>query len=292
MKSSLHTHSGQFCLHAIPNTTLEQVVQEAIRKGFTTFGLSEHVPRTRTKDLYLEEQHLQVEDLEQTFAAFVKEAKRLQMAYADKIEILVGCESEYIVQADLELIHRLRSQYNLDYVVGSVHHLYEIPFDYSLEHYQALFEHHSEEQVLLDYYQAQWEMLLALKPEVVGHLDLIRIYHPDASTRMNYSPAVIQAIKRNLAEIKNYGGLVEINTSGMRKNLQDPYPQRFILQLGAQLDVSFTLSDDSHGPSHVGHCYDETLWDLLSEAGLSKLYTLTKKNGLLEKKLVLLDDLR
>ena len=50
---SLHSHSGQFCLHA--KGTLEQVVQKAIEKGFLVYGLSEHVPRSRLEDLYPEE---------------------------------------------------------------------------------------------------------------------------------------------------------------------------------------------------------------------------------------------
>jgi histidinol-phosphatase (PHP family) len=53
MTVSHHSHSGEFCCHA--KGTLEEVVQEAIRQGFTTFGLSEHVPRYRVCDLYPEE---------------------------------------------------------------------------------------------------------------------------------------------------------------------------------------------------------------------------------------------
>lgn len=50
---SHHSHSGQFCRHA--KDQLEDVVQEAIRQGFTTFGLSEHAPRYREQDLFPEE---------------------------------------------------------------------------------------------------------------------------------------------------------------------------------------------------------------------------------------------
>lgn len=45
--------TGQFCRHA--KGQLEDVVLEAIRQGFTTYGLSEHVPRYREEDLYPEE---------------------------------------------------------------------------------------------------------------------------------------------------------------------------------------------------------------------------------------------
>jgi hypothetical protein len=44
---------GQFCRHA--KGQLEAVVKEAIRQGFTVYGLSEHIPRYRTEDLYPEE---------------------------------------------------------------------------------------------------------------------------------------------------------------------------------------------------------------------------------------------
>lgn len=50
---SHHSHSGQFCRHA--TGTLEEVVVEAIRRGFEVYGLTEHVPRYRSEDLYPEE---------------------------------------------------------------------------------------------------------------------------------------------------------------------------------------------------------------------------------------------
>ena len=53
MPFSHHSHSGQFCRHA--SGTLEEVVLEAIRQGFVLYGLTEHVPRYRSQDLYPEE---------------------------------------------------------------------------------------------------------------------------------------------------------------------------------------------------------------------------------------------
>lgn len=50
---SHHSHSGQFCAHA--KGSLEDVVLEAIRQGFTTYALTEHMPRYRADDLYPEE---------------------------------------------------------------------------------------------------------------------------------------------------------------------------------------------------------------------------------------------
>jgi histidinol-phosphatase (PHP family) len=53
MPFSHHSHSGQFCQHA--TGMLEEIVQEAIKKKFIVYGLSEHSPRYRVEDLYPEE---------------------------------------------------------------------------------------------------------------------------------------------------------------------------------------------------------------------------------------------
>jgi PHP domain len=43
----------EFCSHAVD--TLEEVIEEAIRQNFDTFGLTEHMPRDTLNDLYPEE---------------------------------------------------------------------------------------------------------------------------------------------------------------------------------------------------------------------------------------------
>lgn len=53
MPFSHHSHSGEFCGHA--TDTLEECIQQAIRKGLTVFALTEHMPRDMTEDLYPEE---------------------------------------------------------------------------------------------------------------------------------------------------------------------------------------------------------------------------------------------
>ena len=53
MPFSFHSHSGQFCKHAVGN--LEEVLVKAVELGFTHYGFSEHMPRSRELDLYEEE---------------------------------------------------------------------------------------------------------------------------------------------------------------------------------------------------------------------------------------------
>lgn len=54
MAFTMHSHSGQFCPgHA--KDDLEDIVKHAIGLGYTTMGLTEHMPRTSLEDLYPEE---------------------------------------------------------------------------------------------------------------------------------------------------------------------------------------------------------------------------------------------
>jgi histidinol-phosphatase (PHP family) len=50
----MHSHSGQFCPgHA--KDQLEDIILHAIKVGYKTIGLTEHMPRTDLADLYPEE---------------------------------------------------------------------------------------------------------------------------------------------------------------------------------------------------------------------------------------------
>ena len=131
-------------------------------------------------------------------------------------------------------IGSLLSRHQLDIFVGSVHHVYGIPIDFDPETYAAALSRSSErardlnatneELLFADYFDAQLEMLQALKPPIVGHFDLIRLLSsmPDASLKI-YS-RVWRKILRNLLFVTEYGGLLEINGSALRKGLKEPYP--------------------------------------------------------------------
>ena len=50
---SHHSHSGEFCLHAVDNLT--EVIDEVVRMGFKMFAMTEHMPRMLNSELYPEE---------------------------------------------------------------------------------------------------------------------------------------------------------------------------------------------------------------------------------------------
>ncbi|EPE02217.1 histidinol-phosphatase [Ophiostoma piceae UAMH 11346] len=324
MAFTMHSHSGEFCGHAVD--TLEDVVQRAIAIGFQTLGLSEHMPRVHAQDLYPEERgdgsHLEekLAGLQTKYDNYLQEAIRLREKYAPQIAILVGFEGEWIYGKDDDgvRIRAMAAHPEIDYFIGSVHHVGAngTPIDYDKATFaQAVTtateklaadsagstadSTASEKYLHLDYYDQQLDMLQTLRPRIVGHFDLIRLLSaaPDISPESDPTLSCVwPKIERNLKFVASYGGWLECNTAALRKGLAEPYPGRAISEAWLRLGGRFTMSDDSHGTAHVATNYKRGI-AFLRELGVKDVWTLERKysgkqrtRGALVDKAVSLDD--
>ncbi|KAI0436625.1 histidinol-phosphatase [Xylaria telfairii] len=312
MAFTMHSHSGQFCPgHA--KDQLEDIIKHAISLGYTTMGLTEHMPRTALEDLYpeeLDEPEASLAALGPRHTAYLEEALRLQALYAPQISLIIGFEGEWLRPAYQSLIGDLAAHPAIDYFIGSLHHVNGVPIDYDKEYYaQAVASVRTqmngaavnsnltdtttiqasrsengkawevevdEEKTYERYYDQQYEMLTALRPRVVGHFDLIRLMSSDPSRDVRRWCGVWERIERNLAFVASYGGWLECNSSALRKGLAEPYPCRVIAEKWLSLEGKFTLSDDSHGIAQVGTNYGPAL-DFLSSLGVTTLWILRRE---------------
>ncbi|KAI1760769.1 histidinol-phosphatase [Hypoxylon sp. FL1150] len=282
MAFTMHSHSGQFCPgHA--KDQLEDIIKHAISLGYTTMGLTEHMPRTSLEDLYPEELDDPEGSLAVLFprhAAYLAEAQRLQAKYASQLHILIGFEGEFPRPAYGTLIADLATHATVDYFVGSLHHISAEPIDYDASYYARAVASAggTERLAYARYYDQQHDMLTALHPRVVGHFDLVRLLSsaPDHRDVRAEWPEVWDRIARNLAVVAGYGGWLECNSSALRKGLAEPYPGRQIADEWVRLGGRFTLSDDSHGIAQVGTNYGRAL-DYLSSLGVTSLWTLRRE---------------
>ena len=127
------------------------------------------------------------------FDAFLVEAHRLKDQYKDDITLLVGLETEFITEDDLTALETLLRKHDrrIEYLVGSVHHANSIPIDFDNATFGKALnsfsdahaagkesEHQRMEALLCSYFDAQYHVLRRFHPEVVGHLDLCRLYVP------------------------------------------------------------------------------------------------------------------
>ncbi|KAI0316038.1 Polymerase/histidinol phosphatase-like protein [Amylostereum chailletii] len=286
MPSSHHSHSGQFCKHAVGS--LEEVVLEAIRQGFETYSLTEHVPRYRSEDLYPEENGLALQELATQFDDFVTEATRVRHLYADQINLLVGLETEYISRGDLDGLAEVLDRYkdSIDHIVGSIHHVNGIPIDFDKDTFDRCLasipapldregdmEHRRQEAYLELYFDAQYEVLQRFHPEVVGHLDLCRLYTP--SVHLPDYPSAWEKLERNIKFGIEYGALFEANASALRKGWDASYPGYEVLKLILYHGGRIALSDDSHGPHAVGLNYGR-MRQYLMRAGVEEIWVLER----------------
>lgn len=255
-------HSGQFCNHA--QDDLESLIQAYIRKRFAWVGITEHMPPANDQFLYPEESAagFDAAKMRARFAAYFSEVRRLQRAYADQLEIFVGFETE-ATSGSFDLARTLADEHGPDYLVGGVHHVDDIPIDYDEKTYErAVHSAGGIDDLYCRYFDLQYEMIQRLKPAVVAHFDLIRIYDRDYRTRLE-APEVHKRITRNLELIARHDLILDFNVAALRKGAAEPYLSRKILQQALAMGISVVPADDAHGVDTVGACIDEGIAILL-----------------------------
>ena len=147
----------------------------------------------------------------------------------------------------------------------------------------------TDERLFEDYFDSQFEMLQALRPPVVGHFDLIRLLSDHRDANFKGMIGVWERIQRNLEYVASYGGRLELNSSGLRKGLAEPYPclpisqvchtaqpaeVRVIdctTQMFLHLGGAFVMSDDSHGVDQIGTNYLRLL-AYIQKAGIEEIH--------------------
>jgi histidinol-phosphatase (PHP family) len=258
---SLHGgHSGQFCCHA--EDRLEEIVCAYIEKGFKSVGITEHIPPVSDQMRYPDEIKLGLtaRDLYLRFARYFTEVKRLKAVYQSKIHIHAGMETETYT-GYLPHVKQLIHEFKPDYIVGSVHHVDDICFDYSRKEYDRAVRHYgSHEQMYLRYFDLQFEMINNLHPFVVGHFDLIRIHDLEGYEQRLLSPVIQERMLRNLHLIKKLGLVMDFNLRPLARGEKEPYLAPSLLTMIKTLGIPVVPGDDSHGRDlaggHVAHAIE------------------------------------
>ncbi|RLC21951.1 MAG: histidinol phosphatase [Deltaproteobacteria bacterium] len=256
---SLHGgHSGQYCNHA--KDLLEDIIIRYIELGFTKVGITEHVPPVNDQFLYPEEIELNLTtaDLHKKFKEYFKNLRHLKKKYAPKIKIFIGMETETHV-GYVDHIKNLISTFQPDYIVGSVHHVDDICFDYSKKKYDKAASVCGSYDVMYEkYFDLQYAMIKSLKPFVVGHFDLIRIYDKSYKNRL-LLPQIKQKIKRNLTLIKSLNLVMDFNLRPLARGEKEPYITPSILKIVKNMGIRIVPGDDSHGVDEAGLYIDKAI---------------------------------
>jgi histidinol-phosphatase (PHP family) len=286
---SLHGgHSGEFCDHA--EGTLREMLQAAVAAGYSTFGVSEHVPRSAERFLYAEERDRgwDMAKITADFECYAMVLTPLAEEFADRLTVLRGFEAEVIpTDSYAEQVRGYRER-NLpdgrpvfDYCVGSVHYVREHQIDGPPQNWALAAEAlGGPEMLAVRYYETVAEMTETLRPEVVGHLDLIK----RNATLAGFgeapldTPQIRRAAFTALEAVKAHDGILDLNTAGWRKGLGEPYPAPWLVEQAHAMGIPFCFGDDSHSTKQVGAGLEEARLYLLRYS-VPNITILTREPG-------------
>lgn len=128
------------------------------------------------------------------------------------------------------------------------------PIDYDRPMYERAREYAggTDERLFEDYFDAQFDMLRAVRPLVVGHFDLIRLKSDDPERSFRQWAGVRARILRNLDYVAGYGGMLELNSAALRKGMSEPYPKGEICRVCLLYSIPFCFHHPGNQTDNAG----------------------------------------
>ena len=256
MLSNLHTHT-RFC---DGSAGAEELVTEAIEKGFVSLGFSAHAYAPYGTSYCIKDED-----------GYISEIKRLKKKYRDKIEIYLGIEEDAFHYADRK---------NYEYLIGSMHYVQTrnglLPIDLGEDCVRKILDAFDGKvgAVANAYYGALYDYLMARRPDVVGHFDLLTKYDELGESYFLGKPEHDKIALDCVGRLAKEGFLFEVNTGaiarGMRKT---PYPAPSLLREIKKQGGSIILNSDCHSLGNLDCKFKETK-DMLRDIGFDELTVL------------------
>lgn len=245
MLVDLHNHTP-LCNHA--EGTMSEYIEIAIKKGTKYFGICDHAPMD-----FDPQYRMRFDDMEK-YESDVLEQRKL---YKDKIEILLGYEVDYLKgHMDKRVLNA-----DVDYLIGSVHFLDEWGFDNP--EFIGNYESQDIDEIWQKYFDTIEEMAKSGLFNIVGHLDLIKVFKFMPKGDIN------KIAQKALQAIKNADMVLELNIAGYRKPVAEPYPSFSLLKQAYDLKIPITFSSDAHKSEQVALFSDEIV-QMAKEVGYTK----------------------
>jgi histidinol-phosphatase (PHP family) len=256
MKFDLHTHHYR-CGHAAGD--IEEYIQSAIGSGLTAIGISDHSPYfARAED----QAQPGIAMAKSEFGNYVAEVLRLKERYADRIEVLLGVESDFFPD-EISHYRAAYAQYPFDYIIGSVHQTGGISI-FNKNRWSRL-DDGQQLEVKKDYYRMIRDSADEGLFQILGHIDAMKGYYPQFAEIRGAEKdidAALQAVARHDIAL-------EINTSGSTKDCGGWYPSDAILERALHFGADVTFGSDAHVPDRVGDDW-EKVQSRLRELGFKR----------------------
>lgn len=241
----LHNHTP-LCNHA--EGSMDEYIEKAIQAGTKVFGFSDHAPMD-----FDPEYRMKFEEM-QAYESSVLAAKE---KYREQINILLGYEVDYLEgHMDPKVLHA-----KVDYLIGSVHFLEGWGFDNP--EFIGKWQEQDIDEIWQNYFNAIEAMAKSGLFDIVGHFDLIKVFKFMPKGDIN-----AMAHKALLA-IQKAGMVLELNIAGYRKDVQEPYPSKTLLEEAYKLNIPITFASDAHKPEQVA-LFNDAIVKLAKDVGYTE----------------------
>lgn len=225
MIANYHTHTSR-CNHAIG--TEREYVENAIRRGLSIFGFSDHTPQYFPGDYYT---HMRMRPYE--LLDYCACVLQLRNEYRDRIQIPLGLEAEFYPAIWGELLPRLQDA-GIEYLILGQHWL-------GNEQGEPGSGGACGEETLRRYCHQVMDALETGKFTYIAHPDLIN-FVGDRHIYQRHMRELTRAAKQS-------GTPLEINLLGLACGKH--YPNEAFWEVAAEEGCSAILGMDAHAPIHV-----------------------------------------
>lgn len=262
MWTNYHTHSS-FC---DGKSEMSEVVTKAKTLNVTSLGFSSHAPLPFACKWCMKPD---------TLDRYLHEVDRLNNSSND-IELYKGLEVDFIP----DVINVNHFNEKLDYTIGSVHFVerfdnglgWEVdgPHQFFLEGLEQIFNNKIKDAVVR-YFELTREMIINFPPDVVGHVDKIKIQNIDNKFFNEEDQWYKDEVKKTIDVIAASACIVEVNTRGLyQKKSRTTYPSPWVLELIHDKNIPITLNSDAHHADDLTVFFGESA-KLLHQIGFRKL---------------------
>lgn len=264
--TNYHSHS----LYCDGRAGMEDFVRFAISEGFTSYGFSSHAPLPFSTFWTMEWDRM---------SDYLSEFQRLKAKYADRIELYIGLEIDYLDEESNPSMARFR-ELPLDYRIGSVHMLTTdagkiVDIDTPADKFREIVDEHFDGdivRVVRQYYRSLTKMLESGGFDIVGHADKMHYnaccYRPGLLDEPWYD----QLVHTYFADIAQRGYQVEINTKSYH-DLGTFYPNERYFSTLHDLGIKVQVNSDSHYPEKINNGRPEAL-QAIKRAGYKEVMEL------------------
>ena len=241
IKSNFHTHTV-FCDGA---DTAEEMVNQAIKKGFVALGFSGHSFFTADDGYSMSPENAVI---------YRQTVNMLKEKYKDSIDIYCGIEQEYFSYEPIGCY---------DYIIGSVHYVYKggkyLPVDASketfIENLQKYYDNDFD-AMAEDYFDLVSNVVNKTNADIIGHFDLILKYSEQIG--ITQTPRFLAAAERAIKQLVPFNRPFEINTGAMSRGARSiPYPTPEILKMIKDNGGKITVSSDCHDKNYLDYAFDK-----------------------------------